>query len=45
VGACWRLRCSALLKFISGNLFVGVILGVIIIYALDSPMLPLKIVQ
>ncbi len=43
---CWELagvfRYSALLKFISGSLFVGVILGVIIIYALDSPMFPLS---
>ena len=44
---CWELagvfRYSALLKFISGSLFVGVILGVIIIYALDSPMFPLRL--
>jgi hypothetical protein len=45
---CWGLagvfRCSALLKFISGNLFVGVLIpGVIIIYTLDSPMFPLRL--
>jgi hypothetical protein len=35
VGVCWRLRCSALLKCISRNPFVGVH-SVIIIYALVS---------